>query len=572
MYQKVMTRTNMVTKNIQKLLLVRKYSNLSSQHLWTKENVVNSPYNDIQLPSLNVTDYIWQNLDKWADKPAMICGITNRSYTYNELYKYSRILAVKLRTQWDIREGDITCIMMPNNPEYAIVTLGSLEAGAAVTTINPLYTVHEVQRQLLLSNPKIVIGSPETIGLIKEACKNTRMNLPIIAAKNSNESLPPETISFLELIDDRNVDFSVLNTVTKNIDDIALVPYSSGTTGLPKGVELVHRTLVTNFVQQDAEGIRHYQHTTDSHQESLLAVLPLYHLYGLAVILLQKLTVGAKIVTLPKFERKTFLHAVKEHKTSLLHLVPPLASFLGSHPSVEDEYLSHIHTYISGAAPLPKQDIFRVLEKSKSNVDFLQIYGMTELSPLATTVPPGSKNYTSVGVALPSTKLRIVDSDDQNMEPNAVGELLIKGPQIMKGYRNNLEATKAVITDDGWFRSGDLASIDYDGVVTIRDRIKELIKVKGFQVAPAELESVLKEHPDILDAAVIGVPDAKLGEVPKAFVVVKDGCKQDSTNVKKFVEDRVASYKRLSDVEFMKSLPRNPSGKILRKVLRENYS
>ncbi|CAK1582566.1 unnamed protein product [Parnassius mnemosyne] len=565
-----MARTNLVTKNIQKLLLVRKYSNLSTQNLWTRENIVNSPFNDIQLPSLNVTEYIWQNLDKWANKPATICGITNRSYTYNELYKYSRKFAVKLRTQWDISEGDVTCIMMSNNPEYAIVTLGSLEAGAAVTTINPLYTVHEVQRQLLLSNPKIVIGRPETVGVIKEACKNANMNLPIIVVKNTHENLPSGTICFHELIDDANVDFSVLNTIDKNIDDIALIPYSSGTTGMPKGVELVHRTLVTNFVQQDAEGIRHYQHATDSHQESLLAVLPMYHMYGLGIILLQKLTTGAKIVTLPKFERKTFLHAIREHKTSLLHLVPPLASFLGSHPSVEDEYLSHIHTYICGAAPLPKQDIFQVLEKSKPNVDFLQVYGLTETSSLATTVPPESKNYTSVGVALPSTKLRIVDSDDRNLGPNAVGELLIKGPQIMKGYRNNPEATKAVITDDGWFRSGDLASIDHAGVVTICDRIKELIKVKGFQVAPAELESVLKEHPDILDAAVIGVPDSKLGEVPKAFVVLKDGCKQDSINVKKFVEDRVASYKRLSDVEFMKSLPRNPSGKILKKVLREN--
>ncbi|XP_014355400.2 4-coumarate--CoA ligase-like 5 [Papilio machaon] len=287
--------------------------------------------------------------------------------------------------------------------------------------------------------------------------------------------------------------------------------------------------------------------------------------------MLHKLSMGAKVVTLPKFEKSTFLNAIKMQKSSILHLAPPLASFLASHPECKKEDLSNVHTYICGAAPLPKQDIFRILDKSKSDVDFLQIYGLTEVSPLATTAPLGSKNYATVGVALPNTKLRIVNSKDESLGPNEVGELLIKGPQVMKGYKDNPEATKAVITDDGWFRSGDLASIDQDGVVTICDRIKELIKVKGFQVAPAELESVLKEHSDVLDVAVIGVPDSKMGEVPKAFVVVKEGRSINANDLKQFVEERVAAYKRLSDVTFIDSLPRNPSGKILRRVLKEKY-
>ncbi|CAH2041123.1 unnamed protein product, partial [Iphiclides podalirius] len=567
-----MARPNFATRNILKLKFVRNFGNVNANNVWTRENIVISPFKEIQPPTLTVSDYIWQNLDKWGDKPAMVCGITNRSYTFHELHKYSRKFATKLRSKLDIREGDVTCVMMSNNPEYALVTLGSLEAGAAVTTINPIYTAHEVQRQLLLSNAKLLIGTPDTIGVLKEACKMAKINLPIIAVTNPGESLPAGTMSFQEILDDNNEDFSILNSVKKNLDEIALLPYSSGTTGLPKGVELVHRTVVTNLAQQSGDGIRHCSYTTDSYQESLMAVLPFYHMYGLSLIMLHKLSIGGKIVTLPKFETKTFLNAIEEHKTSILHIVPPLASFIACHPEAKKEYLSNIHTYVCGAAPLPKQDIFRILEKSKPGVDFLQIYGLTEISPIATTVPPGSKKYATVGLALPNTQLRVVDSEDRNLGPDAVGELLIKGPQIMKGYRNNPEATKAVITDDGWFRSGDLASIDRDGVVTICDRIKELIKVKGYQVAPAELESVLKEHPDILDAAVIGVPDPKMGEVPKAFVVVKDGRKKDSVDLKKFVEDRVAVYKRISDVEFLGNLPRNPSGKILRKVLRESYA
>ncbi|KPJ04603.1 putative 4-coumarate--CoA ligase 3 [Papilio xuthus] len=564
-----MARTNFGIKNIQKFISIRSFSK-NARNLWSKDNIVSSPSNDVQLPSLTVNDFIWENIEKWAEKPAMVCGITNRTYTYHQLYKYSRRFGAKLRTLFDIREDDVTCIMMSNNPEYAVATLGSLEAGATVTIINPIYTVHEVQRQLILSCPKIVIGMPETIEILKEACKLAKLNIPIITVTNT-EALPAGTISFHELINDEYVDTSVLQRVNKDIDRIALLPHSSGTTGLPKAVELVHRTLVANFAQQNGEAFKYCQSATESSQESLLAVLPFYHIYGSGVIMLHKLSMGAKVVTLPKFEKNTFLNAIKQQKSSILHLVPPLASFLASHPECKKEDLSNVHTYICGAAPLPKQDIFRILDKSKSDVDFLQIYGLTEVSPLATTAPLGSKNYATVGVALPNTKLRIVNSKDESLGPNEVGELLIKGPQVMKGYKDNPEATKAAITDDGWFRSGDLASIDQDGVVTICDRIKELIKVKGFQVAPAELESVLKEHSDVLDVAVIGVPDSKMGEVPKAFVVVKEGSSINSNDLKQFVEERVAAYKRLSDVTFIDSLPRNPSGKILRRVLKEKY-
>ncbi|XP_068630346.1 uncharacterized protein [Battus philenor] len=399
-----------------------------------------------------------------------------------------------------------------------------------------------------------------------------QMNIPIIIVNSTSESLPNGTISFEGLINDNSQDISILNGVIKNVDDIALLPYSSGTTGLPKGVELVHRSIVTNFVQQDNDGVRHCEHTTDSHQECVLAILPLFHMYGLSIVMLNKLSIGAKIVTLPKFETETYLKAIKKYNASVLHIAPPLASFLACHPKSNKEYLSSVHTYVCAAAPLPKHDIYRVLEKSSPNTHFVQLYGLTEVSPLATSIPRGCKEYTNVGLAVPNTKLRVVNSDDQNLGPDEVGELLIHGPQIMKGYRNNPEETKAAITRDGWFRTGDLVSIDKDGVVTVRDRIKELIKVKGFQVAPAELESILKEHPDIVDAAVIGVPDAKMGEVPKAFVVIKSDRNKDSDGIKNFVNDKVAAFKRLSDVEFVESLPRNPSGKILKRLLREKYT
>ncbi|XP_063365003.1 uncharacterized protein LOC134653553 [Cydia amplana] len=540
-----------------------------NQSVWTPDNIVHSPYKDIQIPNRTVVEHVWENLERWPDKVATICGLTNRSYTYHQLYKYSRNFASQLRTKLEVRDGDVICTMMPNSPEYVIAIVGILTAGAELTTVNPIYTPHEVQRQLLLSKPKIIIGNIDTVNVIRESLKLAKMNIPVICIAE-NDSFVPNTISFKELTTD--VDHSVLNDVKKTADDVAILPYSSGTTGLPKGVELTQRNIVTNCVQADVKGVKQYRDTTASYQDSIIAVLPFYHIYGLGIITLHKLSIGAKIVTLPKFQPNTFLSTLKDHKISLLYIVPPIVLFLGSHPESKKEHLAYVERTACGAAPLPKLDLDRFMEKCKPDVNFIHLYGLTETSPLVSTTAPGSTNYMTAGFALPNTELKIVDSEMRNLGPNEVGELLIRGPQIMKGYRDNPEATRNVIDEQGWFRSGDLAYIDEYGAVTISDRLKELIKVKGLQVAPAELESVLKEHPSVLDAGVVGIPDERSGEVPKAFIVLKDGHKGDEEDIKSFVATRVATFKRLKGVVFLESLPKNPSGKLLRRMLREKYT
>uniref|UniRef100_A0A2H1WC02 Luciferin 4-monooxygenase n=1 Tax=Spodoptera frugiperda TaxID=7108 RepID=A0A2H1WC02_SPOFR len=562
-----------LSKTAQRLLTSRSISLSSRKHssVWTADNIVKSPYRDVEIPNRTITEYIWETVERWPDKTALVCAITNRSYTFHDIYKYSRNFAAKLRTQMKIRDGDAVCLMMSNSPEYPIALLGALEAGAEVTTANPIYTAYELERQIKQAEPKVLLGVPETAPVLKEALRLAKQDIPIIVLKNPDGALPENTISFQELFLADNVDRSVLKDVSRTAEDVALFPYSSGTTGLPKGVELSNRNLVANFVQQDVDTMRVHQETTKSHQDVTLGILPFYHSYGLSVVLLHKLSAGLKNVTLPKFQPNTFIDAMKNFKINLLCAAPPLVLFLGSHPGVTGDHLASLRTITCGAAPLPTVDVTKILDKVKHDMDFLQIYGLTEVSPLATCMPPGSKDYSKAGYAVSNTELRVADQDQRVLGPNQLGELHIRGPQVMKGYRNNPEATKAVITEDGWFKTGDLASLDENGIVTINDRLKELIKVKGYQVPPAELENVLKEHPDILDAAVLGIPDSRLGEVPRAFVVLREGVKIEANAVTSFVSERVAEYKRIRDVVFLDALPKNPSGKILKRVLRDQY-
>ncbi|KAJ0175978.1 hypothetical protein K1T71_008152 [Dendrolimus kikuchii] len=542
-----------------------------NKSLWTTEKIVKSPHRDVIIPNRTVTEHIWEKLEKWADKTAIICSITNRSYTYHQLYKYSRNFAAKLRGSMQIRDGDVVCIMMSNSPEYPIAVLGALEAGAEVTTVNPIYTAHEVQRQLTLSRPKILVGIPETISVLREALNLSITSLPIIVVNCAENTELSGCISFKELAFDDTIDKSILKEVKRNKDDIAFLPYSSGTTGLPKGVELTNKNIVVNCIQQDVETVKHYDDTTNHHQASVLAILPFYHIYGLSIVMLHKLSVGIKVVTMPKFHPQTFLSAFEKSDINILYAAPPLILFLASHKDVTKKKLEKIKTITSGAAPLPRNDIDRVIEKLQPGTNFLQLYGLTETSPLATAMLPGSTDFSTSGLAISNTELRIVDGNNRSLGPDEIGELLIRGPQVMKGYRNDMENTKAAFTGDRWFKSGDLASINSDGVITIADRLKELIKVKGYQVPPAELESVLKSHPDVLDAAVVGVPDPRMGEVPKAFVVLNEGRKTVDKEIIEFVSKRVAEYKRIKEVTFLDALPKNASGKLLRRELKKLY-
>ncbi|XP_013184574.1 uncharacterized protein LOC106130303 [Amyelois transitella] len=538
-----------------------------SKHVWSNENVVKSPFRDVEIPNTTLNEYVWRILDKHPTKTAAVCGITNRSYTYEKMYKQSQIFGVNLRKKFKINDGDTVGVMLPNMPEFAIIFFGVMFSGGTVTTYNPIYTAYEVQRQLTISETKIIITHPNLVPIVRKALELSKKEIPIISV-NINEECPEGTIAYKELIDGDHVDFDILKQVKMNADDVCVLPYSSGTTGLPKGVELTHCNIIANCEQQNTD-CRLHTLTTETNQDAVLLILPMFHAYGLSIIMLHKLSVGLKLVTLPRFQPDTFLQALLEYKINLLYLAPPLALFLGSHPEVNERHLGHVHSITCGAAPLPTADIHKLLGKVQHDIHFGQGYGMTEAGPLVSIAPLGCKNYESAGYPLPNIQLRVVNENLKNLGPGQVGELLIKGPNIMKGYKNNLEANKEVFLDDDWYRSGDLARIDEGGLIYISDRLKELIKVNAYQVPPAELESAVKDHPAVHDAAVVGVPDPKTGERPKAIVILKSGVKATGEDIMNFVNEKVAPYKKIKEVEFVDSIPKNASGKILRRVLKE---
>jgi acyl-CoA synthetase (AMP-forming)/AMP-acid ligase II len=344
-------------------------------------------------------------------------------------------------------------------------------------------------------------------------------------------------------------------------EDLAALPYSSGTTGLPKGVMLTHRNLVANLCQvQDQFPIHE--------MDTLIGALPFFHSFGMTVVMNQGLRAGATIVTLPRFELEEFLRLMEEYGVTLAHLVPPVILALAKHPAVEGRDLSKLRAINSGAAPLGAELARRASERVGAPI--VQGYGMTETSPVTHVTRVERPNKPgSIGQALPMTECRIVDPESgEDVGSGERGELWMRGPQVMKGYLNNPEATASTIDAEGWIHTGDVAVVDADGYFTIVDRLKELIKYKGYQVAPAELEALLATSPAVGDCAVIGVPDEEAGELPKAYVV-PTADDFDPEALMAWVAEQVAPQKRIRLVEVTDEIPKSPSGKILRRRLAE---
>jgi acyl-CoA synthetase (AMP-forming)/AMP-acid ligase II len=340
--------------------------------------------------------------------------------------------------------------------------------------------------------------------------------------------------------------------------DIAAMPYSSGTTGLPKGVMLTHRNLVANLLQVEASEIFRPH-------DVVIFVLPLFHIYGLMVILNEGLYLGCKLVMMPKYGLEPLLHNISKHRVTIAPLVPPILLALAKQPAVKSYDLSSLKTIFSAAAPLAI-DLIQECENQIGCV-VKQGYGMTEASPATHMSPddPGRRKRGSVGVCVSNTECKVVDEAANETDANQVGEIYVRGPQIMKGYLNRSDETKEAIDEEGWLRTGDIGYADPDGNFYIVDRVKELIKYKGYQVAPAEIEALLLSHPAVRDAAVIPSPDPEAGEVPKAYVVLKNDISLQE--IQDYVASRVAPHKRIRKIEQIDQIPKSPSGKILRRIL-----
>ena len=526
-----------------------------------------SPYPDVEIPNLSVPEFVLAAGKERPDAPALIDGLKGDTITHGQLAAYVDRVAANLHAR-GLRKGDVVAVFCPNTPWYPVVFHGIAAAGCVMSPINSLYTPDEIAFQLKDSGAKILI----TISLF--------MDRAVAAA----EKAPLDEIVVLDGMEGHANLFDLLAaeapSVQVDIDpanDLVTLPYSSGTTGLPKGVMLTHRNLVANVAQTrpmiDLQS-----------DEKIIAVLPFFHIYGLTVLMNQGLQWGGTVITLPRFDLEDFLRTIQDHKITRAFVAPPILVALAKHPVVDQYDLSSLRSILSGAAPLDESLALavehRLRKGAATGVTVAQGYGMTELSPVSHTTPdegcepPGAEDHDvpkgSVGYAVPNTECRLVDpGTGEDAADGERGELWIRGPQVMKGYLNNPDATAATVDAEGWLHTGDVAIVDDHGCYTVVDRVKELIKYKGYQVAPAELEAVLLNHPEIADAAVIGVPEKESGEeLPKAFCVRTPGSELTEQAVIEFMAAKVAPHKKIRFVEFIDAVPKSAAGKILRKDLK----
>lgn len=536
----------------------------SAYSQWSSPNIVKSKTPDIPIPSVPFHEYFWSNTHKWADCTASICGVSERKLTYNQLWKNSQHFGAALRKSIGMKTNDRLGILLPNCPEYITVIMGALEAGIIPTTMNPMYTPDEIAYQINDSEPSAVVTLPSLLpGLLKGLELNSNKNIKVIVIQpNDNNSSPRDVINYQELVSDQ--DLSVLRDIKRTPEDVAILPYSSGTTGRPKGVMLTNRNLTSCLLALRA--LDDFTMRTDKFREVIPLILPIFHIYGFAMSCLTYFH-GGEVITLPKFEEESFLRSLKE--ATILFVAPPLVLYLAGSPKVSSDTLKTVKTIYSGAAPISLSDVDRLTKKLGKNTVFKQGYGLTETSPLVTSAHNANATPDSVGPPAVNTQIKIIDYETgQPLGPGESGELVIKGPQVMKGYWRNEKATNEVLKD-GWFYTGDIGHYNPEGFFYITDRRKELIKVKGFQVAPAELEGVLRSHEDVADAGVVGTSDPLKGEKPVGFVVLKANVKQNTESLKAFLREKVAKYKQIEDFIYLKEIPKSPSGKILRKELKK---
>ncbi|WP_068187808.1 AMP-binding protein [Mycobacterium sp. UM_CSW] len=522
-----------------------------------------SPFPDVRIPNVPVFDYLFDGItDADRARVALVEATTGATAHYGELVDQIQAFAANLVAR-GVGVGDVVGLLSPNSTAFAVAFHGILRAGATATTFNVLSTVDEVARQLRDSHARMMLTVAEHREKAETAAEQIGLARSdvLILGDADIRSQPAAHCAGTRSFDPA--------------DHLAVLPYSSGTTGLPKGVMLTHRNLVANAAQVQPLNIV-------GPDDVVLAVLPFFHIYGLSVLLTASLVPRAKLVVMPSFDLAAFLGAIQDHRCTKAFIVPPVAVALAKHPMVDSYDLSSLEVIMCGAAPLDAE-LARAVG-ARLGVAVWQGFGMTELSGVGHSMPvDGGRDSIGVvaplhscGWTLPNAVSKLVAPQtgveivipDQGV--SATGELWFKGPNVMLGYLGNDGATANTIDDDGFLHTGDLACVDAAGCVYIVDRLKELIKYKGYQVAPAELEALLLTHPEIADAAVVPAIEPESGEeIPKAFVVTQPSALLTAAEVMEFVASSVAPYKKIRAVEFTTLIPKSASGKILRKNLRD---
>ncbi|KAF2405502.1 4-coumarate-CoA ligase-like protein [Trichodelitschia bisporula] len=538
---------------------------------------VSSTLPPVEVPQQDIWAFLFERKDREYpdDKVIYRDADTGRSYTYAQTKTAAHEFGKGLKAVWEWRKGDVLALYSPNCVDTPAITWGTLWAGGIVSPANPAYRVDELAFQLKDSGAKALITQLPFLENARKACAIAGIPDDMIALIGDAREPNGRTKHFGSV---RNISGATRyrRTKIKPNEDLAFLVYSSGTTGKPKGVMLTHSNIVANILQLHASESGHLdwkgQHNNEG--DKILAFLPFFHIYGLTCLIMQSLHRGFQLVVMPKFEIEYFCQIIEKHKITFVYLVPPVLLLLTKHPVIAKYDLSSLRMVNCGAAPLTHELVHAVYKRLQLPVK--QGYGLSETSPTTHVQPWESWKDTigSVGKLLPNLQAKYIGADGAELPVGQVGELCVKGPNVFKGYLNQPEMTKQAFTEDGFFKTGDIGYEDKNSFFYITDRVKELIKYKGFQVAPAELEGLLLDHPKVNDAAVIGLhSNEQHTELPRAYIVLAAGVeKSDKTKaeINEFVNSKVASHKRLrGGIFFIDEVPKGSSGKILRRVLKD---
>lgn len=519
---------------------------------------------------------VFEILSQTAKKHPKQIAIVYRekNTTYSELNLLSDKFAASI-IQFGVKKNDRVAIYLPNNPLFIIAYYGILKAGAVVIAINPLYREREVEHQLINSEARGIITSDSLYPIVKSIQHKTNLNTTIVANTNEYSDKVDIACNQLEskgvcsLQDLLETDSSPTNIAIDPDEDLAVLQYSGGTTGTAKAAMLSHSNLVSNAI-----AFASWIKGTPS-KEVFLTALPLSHIYGLTTSLNVPVTLAAKMILLPRFDPLKALDAIQHHKVTVFCGVPTMFQTMLEHPSQKEFCLSSLRVCISGASPLPVALQKKFIQSTGELL--IEGYGLTEASPVTHCNPVDESLRTvimgSIGLPLPGTEAKIVDAETgtKTMLVGEVGELVIHGPQVMLGYWKNPQET-AIVLRHGWLYTGDLAYTDPNGYFYLTDRKKDLIKHNGYSIYPREIEDLLYEHPAVKLCAVIGKPDLSSGEIPKAFVVLKQDLQISERELKEFVNQKIAPYKALREIEFRQDLPLGSAGKILKRLLKNKKS
>jgi long-chain acyl-CoA synthetase len=513
----------------------------------TEKNAAKLPTH-LDYPNVPLQGLLEESARRFGEKTAIVCN--GESISYSELDSLSIQFANTLIRK-GVQKGDRVALFLPNIPQFMIAFFGALKTGAVVTAISPLHREREVEFQLCDSGAQIIVAL-DSLNSVLQAVKEKTSLKRVITAKLGD-------VSFSALLRDASSKNPQLQIVP---EDLAALQYTGGTTGTPKAAMLTHRNLLAN-AHQFAAAIQ------AAPQDVFLTALPLSHIYGLTTSMTTPISVGAEMVLLPKFEPAKACEAIQRRKVTVFCGVPTMYQHLLADPNLTSYDLSSLRVCISGAAPLPPQVQKQFMQVTGGLL--AEGYGLTEASPVTHCSPvDGRLRLGSIGLPLTDTEARIVDAETghRTLGAGEVGELAVAGPQVMLGYWKRPQET-ALVLRDGWLLTGDIARMDAQGYCYLVDRKKDLIKHNGYSVYPRELEDLLYEHPDVKQCCIVGKPDAKTGENPTAYIVLKDDSESTADEIKHFVNSKVAVYKAIHEVVLVADLPFNAAGKVLKRALKE---